>query len=33
MQFGGAFAAQYVLDLPSGAAKRYGLKPGMTLDF
>jgi uncharacterized membrane protein (UPF0127 family) len=33
LQYGGAFPAQFVLALPAGAAKRYGLRHGMTLDF
>lgn len=31
--YGGQFDALYVLEVPAGAAKRYGLRPGATLKF
>jgi len=33
MSYGGAFPAQYVLELAAGEAARHHLKPGMILDF
>lgn len=31
--YGGAFKAQYILEVPAGVAKKQNLKPGMTLQF
>jgi len=31
--YGGAFKAQYILELAGGVAKKRNLKPGMTLEF
>lgn len=31
--YGGQFDAQFVLEIPAGAARKYGLHPGMVLDF
>jgi uncharacterized membrane protein (UPF0127 family) len=31
--YGGQFTSTYVLEIPAGSAKRYGLRPGATLKF
>lgn len=33
MSYGGHFEAMYVLELASGGAKKYGLRPGAAVDF